>query len=256
MSRVGWSLNLPPTLDHLPRSFAILPSYAVPVRRHMPGWWRGHPGRSCFLVRPSRDRRSSRAHVRTNAARARTCRGGVVSASIRRIQFLKGNHRRPLWGHQPKPLRAPPGSALGRLQRFSRCPANGGYRRSAADGGRCREGPLTDPIADAQAGLWELVKMPPKRPSDRAIASSARGAGRKQRHRRLFVAMYQAATPLDIGHDNRRKGLWSSSASVKDLACFFACANRTPSKELCFRKFYLPFRQLGVLRAAGVHVHP
>jgi hypothetical protein len=98
MSRVGWSLNLPPTLDHLPRSFAILPSYAVPVRRHMPGWWRGHPGRSCFLVRPSRDRRSSRAHVRTNAARARTCRGGVVSASIRRIQFLKGNHRRPLWG--------------------------------------------------------------------------------------------------------------------------------------------------------------
>ena len=47
---------------------------------------------------PSRDRRSSRAHVRTNAARARTCRAGVVSASIRRIQFLKGNHRRPLWG--------------------------------------------------------------------------------------------------------------------------------------------------------------
>jgi hypothetical protein len=22
----------------------------------MPGWWRRHPGRSCFLVRPSRDR--------------------------------------------------------------------------------------------------------------------------------------------------------------------------------------------------------
>ena len=33
-------------------------------------------------------------------------------------------------------------------------------RRSAADGGRCREGPLTDPIADAQACRWELVKMP------------------------------------------------------------------------------------------------
>jgi hypothetical protein len=33
-------------------------------------------------------------------------------------------------------------------------------RRSAADGGRCREGPLTDPIADAQACLWELVFMP------------------------------------------------------------------------------------------------
>jgi hypothetical protein len=98
MSRVGWSLNLPPTLDHLPHSFAILPSYAVPVRRYMPGWWRGHPGRSCFLVRPSRDRRSSRAHVRTNAARARTCRGRVVSASIRRTQFLKGNHRLRLWG--------------------------------------------------------------------------------------------------------------------------------------------------------------
>lgn len=94
------SLNLSPTLDHLPRSFAILPSYAVPVRRHMRGWWRAHPGRSCFLARPIRDRRSSRAHVRTNAARARTCRGGVVSASIssiRRIQFLKGNRRRPLW---------------------------------------------------------------------------------------------------------------------------------------------------------------
>jgi hypothetical protein len=38
------------------------------------------------------------AHVRTNAARARTCCGGFVSASIRRIQFLKGNRRRPLWG--------------------------------------------------------------------------------------------------------------------------------------------------------------
>ena len=98
--KVGWSLNLPPTLDHLARSFAILPSYAVPVLQHMPGWWRAHPGRSCFLARPIRDRRSSRAHVRTNAARARTCRGGVVSASIssiRRIQFSKGNRRRPLW---------------------------------------------------------------------------------------------------------------------------------------------------------------
>ena len=89
-----------PTLDHLARSFAILPSYAVPVLQHMPGWWRAHPGRSCFLARPIRDRRSSRAHVLTNAARARTCRGGVVSASIssiRRIQFSKGNRRRPLW---------------------------------------------------------------------------------------------------------------------------------------------------------------
>jgi hypothetical protein len=107
MSRVGWSLNLPPTLDHLPRSFAIRPSYAVPVRRHMPGWWRAHPGRSCFLVRTSRDRRSSRAHVRTNAARARPCRGGVVFASIRRrIQFLKGNHRRPLWGNGRRKARS------------------------------------------------------------------------------------------------------------------------------------------------------
>ena len=35
------------------------------------------------------------------------------------------------------------------------------YReRSAADGGRCREGPLTDPVADGQACRWELVKMP------------------------------------------------------------------------------------------------
>ena len=50
----------------------IRPILCRSVRRHMPGWWRGHPGRSCFLVRPSRDRRSSRAHVRTNAARART----------------------------------------------------------------------------------------------------------------------------------------------------------------------------------------
>ena len=116
MSRVGWSLNLPPTLDHLPRSFAILPSYAVPVRRHMPGWWRGHPGRSCFLVRPSRDRRSSRAHVRTNAARARTCRGRVVSASIRRIQFLKGNHRRRLWGMKTSSCRPVRGPALGSVK--------------------------------------------------------------------------------------------------------------------------------------------
>ena len=97
--RSGWSSPIP-TLDHLARSFAILPSYAVPVLQHMPGWWRAHPGRSCFLARPIRDRRSSRAHVLTNAARARTCRGGVVSASIssiRRIQFSKGNRRRPLW---------------------------------------------------------------------------------------------------------------------------------------------------------------
>jgi hypothetical protein len=127
MSRVGWSLNLPPTLDHLPRSFAIVPSYAVPVRRHMPGWWRGHPGRSCFLVRPSRDRGSSRAHVRTNAARARTCRGGVVSASIRRIQFLKGNHRRPLWGNST-------GSRLP-----SRVPATGSVKRPSPGRGATSE---------------------------------------------------------------------------------------------------------------------
>ena len=38
----------------------------------------------------------------------------------------------------------------------------GCYRRSAAYGGRCREGPLTDPIADAQACRWELVKIAPK----------------------------------------------------------------------------------------------
>ena len=101
MSRVGWSLNLPPTLDHLPRSFAILPSYAVPVRRHMPGWWRGHPGRSCFLVRPSRDRRSSRAHVRTNAARA---------ALGHEDPFPGAEAEGPLWvGCGPTDLAARPG---------------------------------------------------------------------------------------------------------------------------------------------------
>jgi len=98
MSRVGWSLNLrqPWTTCRFVRHSSILcrsspATYARLVARRI-------RVRSCFLVRPSRDRRSSRAHVRTNAARARTCRGGVVSASIRRIQFLKGNHRRPLWG--------------------------------------------------------------------------------------------------------------------------------------------------------------
>ena len=130
MSGVGRSLNLPQTLDHLPRSFAILPSYAVPVRRHMPGWWRGHPRRS-LLSRPRRDCRLSRAHlranlsrahVRTNEARARTCRGGVVSASIRRIQFLKGNHRRPLWRTQSLPWRP----------LDARCPA---HSRHSANGG-------------------------------------------------------------------------------------------------------------------------
>jgi hypothetical protein len=142
MSRVGWSLNLPPTLDHLPRSFAILPSYAVPVRRHMPGWWRGHPGRSCFLVRPSRDRRSSRAHVRTNAARARTCRGGVVSASIRRIQFLKGNHRRPLWASIAVPAASAErrfwgSEAVRRCRQLGR--ANFWVRLSATCSAMCRE---------------------------------------------------------------------------------------------------------------------
>jgi hypothetical protein len=73
----------------------------------MPGWCHAHPGRSWFfLVRPSRDRRSSHAHVRRNAARARTCRGGVVSTSIRRIQSLKGNHRRPLWGNSRRKARS------------------------------------------------------------------------------------------------------------------------------------------------------
>ena len=36
---------------------------------------------------------------------------------------------------------------------------NGRKRRSAADGGRYRQGALTDPIADARACRWELVKM-------------------------------------------------------------------------------------------------
>ena len=35
------------------------------------------------------------------------------------------------------------------------------FRRSAADRGCCREGPPTDPVADAQACVWELVKMDP-----------------------------------------------------------------------------------------------
>ena len=67
---------------------------------HMPGWWRAHPGRSCFLARPIRDRRSSRAHVLTELQRV----GELVAevsfssiSSIRRIQFSKGNRRRPLW---------------------------------------------------------------------------------------------------------------------------------------------------------------
>ena len=97
MSRVGWSLNLPPNLDHFPfvRHSSILCGSSPATYARLVA---GTSGRSCFLVRPSRDRGSSRAHVRTNAARARTCRERVVSASIRRIQFLKGNHRRPLWG--------------------------------------------------------------------------------------------------------------------------------------------------------------
>src|ERR1700758_4579018 len=41
-------------------------------------------------------------------------------------------------------------SGLGRLQRFSCCPANGGYRRVPPVAPRPREGPLTEPTAGAQ----------------------------------------------------------------------------------------------------------
>jgi len=80
-----------------------------------PTWWLNSPAKSCRNERLRRGRhrsggtsrlsirRSSRAHVRTDEckARARLVAEGVVSASIRRIQFLKEKHRRPLWAVKP-----------------------------------------------------------------------------------------------------------------------------------------------------------
>ena len=56
---------------------------------------------------------------------------------------------------------------------------NGRYRRSAADGGRSREGPLTDPIADAQARRWELFKMHLSRSSQQPGSTAGLGEKRK-----------------------------------------------------------------------------
>ena len=51
-------------------------------------------------------------------------------------------------------------SASGRLRRFSRCPANGGYRRCLVIAVRSGQGLLTEPTTGAQVGRRELVFMP------------------------------------------------------------------------------------------------
>jgi hypothetical protein len=72
-------------------------------------------------------------------------RTAVGSASGR--PYPRGQCRN--WVEPGSPLPANAWSAYGALQPM---------------GDGAREGPLTDPIADAQACRWELVKMPPKQP--------------------------------------------------------------------------------------------
>ena len=58
------------------------------------------------------------------------------------------------------------------------CLSKVGSRRSAADGGRCREGPLTDPIADVRlvGGNWS--KCPNADFHDRHLIMGAEGGDR------------------------------------------------------------------------------
>ncbi len=53
------------------------------------------------------------------------------------------------------------GRLRGRPQRFDRCPANDRNRRYLVIAARSGQGLLTEPIAGAQVGRWELVILPP-----------------------------------------------------------------------------------------------
>ena len=74
-----------------------------------------------------------------------------------------------------------------------------------------------------------------------------RAARRKRRHRRLFVAVYQAAIVLDIGGDDRGKLPFELGCLHRASRLRLDCLKRTPRGTL-FPKFYFRLHLGGIAR--------